>query len=926
MTNSATNVFRAWLIAAALVVTSPAALAQSGLITSRNADFSTEDQRFEPGETVYVRVTADDIESTDIDRNEIQLRPASGSGGFEGALSNNFDGTYTARFELPSGDDAIGKWLLEVRLRDKMGHAFEARLYIAVGTTVDVQEFELEGLVTDLGDNFIAVSGREIVVTPNTEVEDEADHPIRLSDINVGDRVHVRGVVREGVPVAVRIELKGDHPDEIEFVGLIEEILDRAIVMFGRTLHVVADTEILNEDGRVIPFSELRAGMAAAVKVRIEGDKLVLRRVKLRTSDRFEFEIRGTVREISDRGFVLGHHFTAAAHDSLFSVIHFIAVTPDTEFIGPGGVPAKFSDLKVGDHVLVHGFFSLEGVATARRVKIGDRPTPREFEVEGFIRELGDRVLVVAGMKILVTEDTRILGIDNEPIEFGMLEVGVYVEIHGFVRDDGTPVARLIEIEDPEKVEISVSGEVQRKGDDVLVVRHIPFQITDRTEIFDERGDPFPFERIQVGMFVSIKGVLFPASRRAVALKIEVRTRRFVRLVGTINEIGTGAISVSGIRVFVNDMTAIVGSNGEPLEFADLRVGQIVKVEGWKELGGVVAKSITVRLRVEDEVVATGILEAVEDSSVVLLGVTFRVLADTRILDSDGEEKALANLEVGRPIRVRGELLADGTLIALTIRELDHGVRGINVIGPIESIGPNTIEVIGIHFFVDGSTDIRGVAGGSLGLDDLEAGQTVALHGVGRPDGTRLALKIRLLDVLVAMGEADVLASDRVQIFGVDLATESDLLILRDGITQTTLAESADSQATVEIRAATDESGQMRVSKVTLHQDSGSTVVTIDDGSEIPGKFDLQQNYPNPFNPSTTIQLDVFEAGAVDLAVYNLLGQRLATLVDQSLPAGTYSFEWNGRDASGAPAASGLYLYRAAVGGTVQTRTMTLIK
>ncbi|MBT8399229.1 MAG: T9SS type A sorting domain-containing protein, partial [Rhodothermia bacterium] len=496
----------------------------------------------------------------------------------------------------------------------------------------------------------------------------------------------------------------------------------------------------------------------------------------------------------------------------------------------------------------------------------------------------------------------------------------------GFVRDDGTPVARLIEIEDPDKVEIAVSGEVQRKGDSVLVVRHVPFETTDRTEIIDERGDPFPFEEIQVGMFVSVKGILFPATRRAVALKIEVRTKRFVRLVGTINEIGTDAISVSGIRVFVTDMTAIVGSNGEPLEFADLRVGQIVKVEGWKGLGGIVARSITVRLRVEDEVLVTGILEAVEDSSVVLLGVPFRVLSDTQILDSDRQEKALADLEIGRPIRVRGELLADGTLIALTIKELDHGVRGINVIGPIESIAASTIEVIGIHFFVDGSTDIRGVAGASLGLEDLEVGQTVALQGVGRPDGTRLALKIRLLDVLVAMGEADVLASDRVQMFGVDLATESDLMVLRDGITQTTLTQSQDLQATVEIRAATDESGEMRVSKVTLHQDSGSTTVTIDDGSEIPSAFELGQNYPNPFNPATTIRLNVYEAGAVNLAVYNLLGQRVATLVDQSLPVGTYSFEWNGRDASGAPAASGLYLYRAAVDGTVQTRTMTLIK
>ncbi|MDX1428903.1 MAG: DUF5666 domain-containing protein [Rhodothermales bacterium] len=903
---------RACLTAAVLILFNSTAFAQGGLTTSRNADFSTEDQHFEPGETVYVRVDAPEIDDTDIDENELRLRPASGGGGFEGTLENNFDGTYTAAVELPSGDDAVGKWLLEIRLRDKIGHEFEARLFIGVGTTIDVHEFEIEGLVTDIGDDFIAVAGRKIVVTPDTEVEDDSDRLIRLSDIHVGDRVHVRGVVREGTPIAIRIELKGHDQNQVEFTGMIEEILDRAIVMFGRTLHVTERTEIINSEGQSIPFSALEVGMMAAVKVRVDMDRLVLLRIKVRAFDNLEFEVKGFVTEIRDRAFALQGHF--------------IAVTEDTEFIGPNGMAAEFADLNVGDFVQVHGFFNGDRVPVARRVKIEDRPGPREFHVEGFIRDIGDRAIAVAGLKIFIDENTRILGLNNEPIEFGMLQVGDYVEVSGFVRDDGTPLAKLIEVEDPDRHEIAVSGEVQRKGDNVLVVRHIPFEVTDRTEIFDERGEPFPFEQIEVGMFVSIKGLLFPATHRALALKIEVRTRRFVHLVGTINEIGDGAISVSGIRVFINDMTEIVGSNGEPLEFADLQIGQIVKVEGWKGVGGVVAKRIKVRLRVEDEVWAIGILEAVQDSNIVVLGVSFRVLPDTRILDSDGEAKPLGELEVGRPVRVRGELLADGTLIALSVKELDHAVRGINVVGPIESIGPGTIEVIGIHFFVDGSTDIRGVSGSSLGLDQLQVGQTVAVHGVGRPDGTRLALKIRLLDVLVAMGEVDVLASDRVQMFGVDFATDTDLLVLRDGIAPTTLTASSELQAIVEIRAATDEAGQMRVSKITLHHDSGSTTVTVDDGSEVPEAFRLGQAYPNPFNPTTTITLDVFEPGAVELAVYNLLGQRVATLVEQPLSAGTYTFQWNGLDAAGAPAASGLYLYRAAVGGTVQTRTMTLIK
>ncbi len=912
MTSLATT-YRAWIAVLAMLLIAPVAGAQDGITVSRNSDFSTDDLRFEPGDAVYILVKAPDIDATDIDQNEVRLRPASGGEGFRHAMHNNFDGSYTSRFELPSAADAVGKWLLEVRLRDKVGHEFEARLTIGVGAGSDAHEFEVEGLVTDIGDAFIGVMHRKIAVTPDTEIENHEDRPIRLSDIRVGDRVHVRGVIRsDGTPVAVRIELKDRLHQEIEFSGVIEEVLDRAIVMFGRTIHVIERTEIVNEDGHPIPFGELRAGMMAQVKVRIGMDRIEALRIRIRARTDFEFHVRGVITALRDRGFELEGHF--------------IGVTEDTEYIGPDDRPIGFGDLRVGDFVKVHGTLNADRIPVARRVEVEDRPGPREFEVEGFIREIGERAIAVAGHVIHITDDTRILGHDDQPIEFADLSVGDYVEVHGFVTTDGKLIAKLIEVEDPERREISVSGEVQRVGDHVLVVKHIPFQVTDRTEIFDETGEPFPFSGIEPGMFVRIKGFFFPATRHAVALKIEVRTRRFVHLTGTINEIGDAAISVSGIRVFITEDTALLGPEGEPIEFADLRVGQIVKVLGWKTDGGVVAKVVKVRLRVEDEVLVTGVLEAVGDSSIVVLGVTFRVVNTTQITDAAGNELPLDELEVGRTVQVRGDLMADGTLVAFRIRQLERTARGIYVLGPIESIGPGTIEVIGVHFFVDGSTVIAGTHGERLELADLRVGQTVAIAAVGLPDGTRLAQKIRLLDVLVAMGDVDVLATDRVQMFGIDFLTDASLLVLQDGGRDASIG-SGDIQALVEIRAATDESGEMRVSRITLHNDSGSTSVTIDDQEgEVPGTFRLGQNYPNPFNPSTTIELEVFESGPVEIAVYNVLGQRLTTLTQGVLLQGTYAFEWNGRDAAGAAAASGLYLYRASAGGTVQTRSMTLLK
>lgn len=107
-----------------------------------------------------------------------------------------------------------------------------------------------------------------------------------------------------------------------------------------------------------------------------------------------------------------------------------------------------------------------------------------------------------------------------------------------------------------------------------------------------------------------------------------------------------------------------------------------------------------------------------------------------------------------------------------------------------------------------------------------------------------------------------------------------------------------------------------------------SVITGIDDpgDSVVPSQFVLEQNYPNPFNPSTTIQFELPAAAQVQLVVYNLLGQRIAVLVDEARPAGRYSVQWNGRDDAGRAVSSGIYLFRFEAGEQVNVRRMTLLK
>jgi hypothetical protein len=105
-----------------------------------------------------------------------------------------------------------------------------------------------------------------------------------------------------------------------------------------------------------------------------------------------------------------------------------------------------------------------------------------------------------------------------------------------------------------------------------------------------------------------------------------------------------------------------------------------------------------------------------------------------------------------------------------------------------------------------------------------------------------------------------------------------------------------------------------------------STAVVETHTDEQPAAFTLEQNYPNPFNNSTVIHFVLPQQQKVDLAVYNLAGQRLATLTTGVHAAGVHTLHWDGRDHANRALASGLYLYRLDAGQYTTTRKLLLLR
>ena len=94
----------------------------------------------------------------------------------------------------------------------------------------------------------------------------------------------------------------------------------------------------------------------------------------------------------------------------------------------------------------------------------------------------------------------------------------------------------------------------------------------------------------------------------------------------------------------------------------------------------------------------------------------------------------------------------------------------------------------------------------------------------------------------------------------------------------------------------------------------------------MPNVFSLSQNYPNPFNPSTTISFGVPRVSQVNITIYDILGKKVTTLVNEKMEPGYYFKTWDSRNKYGNEVAAGIYFYQIHAEGFTKTRKLILLK
>jgi hypothetical protein len=93
-----------------------------------------------------------------------------------------------------------------------------------------------------------------------------------------------------------------------------------------------------------------------------------------------------------------------------------------------------------------------------------------------------------------------------------------------------------------------------------------------------------------------------------------------------------------------------------------------------------------------------------------------------------------------------------------------------------------------------------------------------------------------------------------------------------------------------------------------------------------PTAFLLSQNYPNPFNPVTNFKLSLPKTSHVKMEIFNIVGQRVRTLLDENMRAGVFVVDWNGKDEKGVEVSSGVYFYRVVAGSFSDIKKMVLLR
>ena len=487
-------------------------------------------------------------------------------------------------------------------------------------------DLEITGNITELGSDYLIVQGYTIYADGNTDLRGPGNDPVPFSYFQLNDLVQVQADNRgDGTYLASRVKSE-DGPgneNEIEITGYVTEVGAVSFVINGSTFYVDANTVYRGRHGNPFSFEQIEVGLLLEVKgaAQANGDLLALR-VKTEDDENQhggELEITALIDSKTSNSIVLGQY-------------EFF-VDAQTVILNHERMPITFADLNIGDRVEVKAYRQLDSSYLAVRIKLEDIPGS-EIEFTAQIESIVGTDITINGITFATDSNTVFLDNNRMPVTIAALSVGMWVEVKGSKKQDGTYYAGRIQIEDFVRTEIELKGTITELTASYLVVNGITFSVDSTTSVLDHLNNPILYSSLQVGQLVEVKGTK-TGTTTAKALRIKLEGNEDIEIFGRITAVNSNSVELNGLVVFVNSNTVYLNHANQPITFGDLSVDQFVEV---KMIRNADSSLLALRIKIEDGMnfsKVNGFTGIVNGSSIQLPTGNYNINNQTVVIDNN---------------------------------------------------------------------------------------------------------------------------------------------------------------------------------------------------------------------------------------------------------------------------------------------------
>jgi hypothetical protein len=533
-----------------------------------------------------------------------------------------------------------------------------------------LSDLEVTGNITELGADYLIVQGYTIYVDGSTEFRGPSNTTVAFSFFQLNDLVQVQADMRnDGAYLASRVKSEdndGGNENEVELTGYVTAVGTNSFVINGTTFFVDANTEYRGRNGNPFSFEQIEVGLLLEVKAfaQTNGD-LLATRVKTEDDEHHhqgELEITGLIENLTSTSLTV-------AQKEFF-------VDAQTVVLDDNRMPISFSDLNVGDRVEVKGFRQPDSSYLAVRIKIEDMPGS-EIEFTAQIESIVGTDITITGIVFSTDSNTVFLDDNRMPVTIASLAVGMWVEVKGFKRQDGSYYASRIQIEDFVRTEIELKGNITELTESYLIVNGITFSVDSTTIVLDHLNNPISYSSLQVGQLVEVKGNK-TGTTTARASRIKLEGNEDIEIFGRITAINSNSIELNGLVVYVDSNTVYLNHANMPITFGDLAVDQFVEV---KMIRNVDSTLLALRIKIEDGMnfsKINGISGTVTGSSIQLPTGSYTINNQTVVIDLNYNLISANQLASGQQVKVWVVVDPSSNKTALQIQALVSSPTGVD--------------------------------------------------------------------------------------------------------------------------------------------------------------------------------------------------------------------------------------------------------